>query len=37
MTQPPLSRQLKDLEEGLGKQLFIHRFNQYRNVPLAKD
>lgn len=24
MTQPPLSRQLKDWEEELGKQLLIH-------------
>lgn len=34
MTQPPLSRQLKDLEEELGKQLFI-RGN--RKITLTED
>ena len=34
MTQPPLSRQLKDLEQELGKQLFI-RGN--RKVTLTED
>lgn len=34
MTQPPLSRQLKDLEEELGKQLFI-RGN--KKVTLTED
>ena len=34
MTQPPLSRQLKELEEELGKQLFI-RGN--RKVTLTEE
>ena len=34
MTQPPLSRQLKDLEEELGKQLFI-RGN--RKITLTEE
>lgn len=34
MTQPPLSRQLKDLEEELGKQLFIRGS---KKVTLTED
>lgn len=34
MTQPPLSRQLRDLEEELGKQLFIRG---HRKITLTED
>ena len=34
MTQPPLSRQLKDLEEELGKQLLIRGS---KKVTLTED
>ncbi len=34
MTQPPLSRQLKDLEEELGKQLFIRGS---KKITLTED
>lgn len=34
MTQPPLSRQIKDLEEELGKQLFIRGS---KKISLTED